>query len=295
MNRGCPNKNCKLYLQKAFQKKDGHYYRQDDRHFIQRFKCNFCGKKYSSSTDTLEFRQKKRSVNRMVRADLASGVSMRRCAYKIGIHRTTVARKLIYLAKKARQNHSQFLSNLQKNAITNLQFDDLITSVHTKLKPLSISVVIDPTSRLILGSVVSEIPAFGLIAKLSRKKYGKRQNHHPMNLDILLKKITPIIHPNVIIKTDEHKRYPELISKHFPHSIHTSYKGERASVAGLGELKNKKYDPLFMINHTLAMLRANINRLFRRTWCTSKHQSRLQDHVDLFVDFFNQMILEKSK
>ena len=47
-------------------------------------------------------------------------------------------------------------------------------------------------------------------------------------------------------------------------------KGEKAAITGQGELKKKQRDPLFSINHTLAMLRANINRLVRRTWCTTK-------------------------
>jgi transposase-like protein len=295
MNKGCPNKECKLYLKNISQKKDGKYYRRDDRHLVQRYKCKNCAKKYSYSTHTLEYKHKKRTINRIIRGNLASGMSMRRCAYNLKVHRTTISRKLLYLAEKARLNQKEFLASIQEGAIKNIQLDDLITSVHTKLKPLAISVVIDSETRLILGAKVSEIPAFGLIAKISRKKYGRRKNLHPKNLNHLLENIQPLIHPNVLIKTDEHKHYPEIIQRNFPHSIHRQFKSERASVAGLGELKNKKYDPLFMINHTLAMLRANINRLYRKTWCTSKDEFRLQDHVDLFIDYFNQMILEKME
>ena len=293
MNQGCPNIDCTFYLKKDFQQKDGRYYRADDRHFVQRFKCKICKKKYSYATHTLEYRQKKRTVNRMVGEDLASGVSMRRCARKNKIHKTTVARKLLYLAQKARMNQQSFLKSIQKATFSEIQFDDLITSVHTKLKPLAISVVIDQKTRLILGAKVSEIPAFGLIAKISRRKYGKRKNEHKKNLHELLLKVKPLIHPQAIFKTDQHHDYKILIKKNFPKATHQTHKGLKASVAGLGELKTKQYDPLFKINHTLAMLRANINRLFRRTWCTTKKEERLQDHIDLFIDYFNQMIMEK--
>lgn len=293
MSQGCPNIECIFYLKKDFQKKDGHYYRRDDRHFIQRFQCTYCLKKYSYSTHTLEYRQKKRTMNHIVQNELASGVSIRRCARNVKLNRTTVARKLIYLAKKARLSQEKFLATIKRGSIQEIQFDDLITSVHTKLKPLAISVVIDSKKRLILGAKVSEIPAFGTIAKISRKKYGRRHNFHRKNLDQLLGKLRPLVAFDATIKTDQHKYYPEVIARYFPVCEHLAFKGERASVAGLGELKNKKYDPLFMINHTLAMLRANINRLFRRTWCTTKSEERLQDHVDLFVSYFNEMILEK--
>lgn len=294
MNQGCPNNLCKYYKNTTFQKKDGSYLRRDDSRKIQRYKCTYCFKKYSHSTFTLEYKQKKRRMNRFVRNELSSGVSLRRCARNLSLHRTTVARKLEYLAKKARKTHLEFLASIKNQSVTHVQFDDLITSIHTKLKPLSISVVMDAKNRLILGAKVSEIPAFGHLAKISRSKYGRRKNDHPKNLDKLLQFLKPVISPIAIFKTDEHRRYPDLISKHFCHAIHQTFKSQRASVAGLGELKIKRYDPLFMINHTLAMFRANINRLFRRTWCTTKSVQQLQNHVDIFIEYFNEMILEKN-
>ncbi|MCT4641319.1 MAG: hypothetical protein N4A33_03410, partial [Bacteriovoracaceae bacterium] len=64
-------------------------------------------------------------------------------------------------------------------------------------------------------------------------------------------------------------------------------------IAGQGELKRVYFDPLFKINHTLAMLRANINRLMRRTWCTTKDPIRLSDHLELFIYYYNQIYLKK--
>lgn len=295
MKQGCPNLNCKFYQRNDFVQKDGRFYRSDDRHFVQRFKCKICNKKFSYSTHTLEYRQKKRTINTIIKNELASGLSQRRCARNLNIDKKTVARKLIYLAKKARLNQASFLKSIQNGIIKEVQFDDLITSIHTKLKPVSISVIIDSKNRLILGARVSEIPAFGKIAKISRRKYGQRENHHRKNLDELFKSISSKIDPNAKFKTDEHQFYPILLKKYFPHCSHQRFKSMRASVAGLGELKSKKYDPLFMINHTLAMFRANINRLFRKTWCTSKSEELLQYHVDIFVDYFNQMRLESLK
>jgi hypothetical protein len=49
-----------------------------------------------------------------------------------------------------------------------------------------------------------------------------------------------------------------------------AFKGGKSGVAGQDELKKVGRDPLFWVNHTLAMRRANINRLIRKTWCTTK-------------------------
>ncbi len=288
MNQGCPNKSCKVFHQGVFQLKDGHFLRRDDSRKIQRYKCKICQTRYSKSTHTLEFAQKKRRFNKIIRANLASGMSMRSCAYNLNLARKTIERKFVYLAKKARVNQKELLKKWSENPLQEVQFDDLISSVHTKLKPISISVVVDPMSFKVLGARAAEIPAFGKIAEISRRKYGKRKNRHPKILSELLFDLKANIASEVKFKTDEHKRYSEIIASHFPRAKHKTYKGARASVVGMGELKTKRFDPLFAINHTLASFRGGMNRFFRRTWCTSKTIKHTQDHIDIFIDYYNE-------
>lgn len=297
MHQGCPNFSCKIYRQNIFQVKDGHFYRRDDARKIQRFKCKICHRRYSNSTSTLEFAQKKRRINRIVRSNLASGMSMRSCAYNLRVARKTIERKFIYLAIKARTNQKALLLLWKNNPIKEVQFDDLISSVHTKLKPISISVVVDPLSFKILGARVAEIPAFGKIAAISRRKYGRRRNEHPQILSNLLFELKDVIGKESIFKTDEHKRYPEIIAKHFPRARHQTHRGLPAAIVGMGELKTKSFDPLFAVNHTLACFRGGMNRFFRRTWCTSKTLQHTQDHVDIFIDYYNEKkeLMKKKK
>lgn len=290
MNLGCPNKTCKVHQQPLFQKKDGHYYREDDAKYIQRFQCKICRRKYSTATFKLEFRQKKRRWNSLIRRDYTAGKSMNRMVEHLKLHPKTIERKIQYLAKKARRSQKNLLQRMTHNQISEIQFDDLIASIHTKLKPVSISVVIDPNQRVILGARVAEIPAFGKIAEISKKKYGRRQNLHPKTLDKLLFELQKNIASNCLFKTDEHAKYPGIILKNYPKARHLTYKGERATIAGFGEMKLRGFDPLFQINQILAMFRANMNRLFRRSWNTSKTQNSLQDHVDIFVDYFNEVL-----
>ncbi len=290
MKQGCPNKTCKVHHQNIFQKKDGHYFRLDDGKSIQRFQCKICRKKYSTATNKLEYRQKKRRFNYIIRKDYTAGKSINRMVEHLKLHPKTLARKIDYLAKKARASQQNLLLRMSQNPIEEILFDDLISSIHTKLKPVSISVVVDPRQRVILGARVAEIPAFGKIAEISRKKYGKRKNLHKKTLDKLLFELQKNIAPNCLFKTDEHKSYPGLILKNYPKARHLTFKGERATVAGFGEMKLRSFDPLFQINQILAMFRANMNRLFRRSWNTSKKQIILQDHVDIFVDYFNEVL-----
>ena len=286
MKRKCPNPKC----QSDQVIKDGAYFRKSDSREIQRFKCKTCLVRFSSSTFSFEYRQNKRRVNHIVFKLLCSGVSQRRIAQILGINRKTVARKLKYLGKKARFMQRKFIQNHQ---IQELQFDDLITSHHSKLKPLTVPVFIDRESRLILSVEVGQIPAFGHIAKRSRKKYGKRFCEHRKVLKKSFRKIQDLQDPKYVI-TDDHRTYPGLVRNYCKNSVHLRFRSRPASVVGQGEMKKGGFDPLFAINHTLAMLRANINRLFRRTWCTTKDPARLKDHLDVYVWFHNERILKNS-
>lgn len=291
MKYGCPNPNCK-YHQKTDQVcKSGTYYRRCDHQRIQTYRCNHCGKKFSSATFSLAKGQLKRKINCKVKQLLCSGVSQRRIAKLLKINRGTVKRKLIYLAKKANVNQKQFLEKLKKNKVKVIYLDDLITIEHTKLKPLSVSVAITE-QRKFLAVEVSTIAASGLLAKDSVKKYGLRPSQHRQGLERVFQTIAPILDQDACLKSDEHKLYPALFKKYFSKvSTHCSYKSKRSCVAGQGELKTKSFDPLFSINHTLAMMRANINRLFRRTWCTTKDPKMLKCHIDVYMDYHNTELL----
>lgn len=275
---------------KNFVIKSGRFYRQSESRWIQRFFCKTCGTHFSAATGTLEFKQHKRRENPKLLQLLTAGVSLRRSALILKIDRRTVDRKLVYLAKKARLRHQDFLSTL-KNKIQHLEFDDLITSEHTKMKPLTVSVAVDADRRRILSARVGRIPAFGLLADRSRAKYGARENQHPKTLKEMFEEICATVTSTALVQSDEHPRYPEFVARYLPGREYRRHPGGRAAVAGQGELKRKQFDPIFILNHSCAMLRANMNRLIRKTWCTTKRPERLQMHLDIFIDFYNRIYL----
>jgi hypothetical protein len=134
------------------------------------------------------------------------------------------------------------------------------------------------------------MPAKGPLAGISRKKYGPRKDERPEAMDSLWKELKPLISPTAVMVSDEKPAYPGWLKPHFPQATHLQFKGRRGCVVGQGELKRGGFDPLFALNHTAAMFRANINRLARRTWCTTKLKERLADHIILYVKFHNQVL-----
>lgn len=292
MNYNCPNSTCKNYQKSTSIIKDGHFFRKCDSRKIQRFKCKTCHKRFSSESLKLEKYHKKRRINYPLFKLLASGVSQRRAALLLGVSRRTVEKKLPYLGKKYKQKNKVFLERYFSQKTSSILLDDLITKENSKLKPLSVSIAVDDKSRIMLGAKVSQIPAFGHLSKIALKKYGYRKCHHKEGLDALFQEIAPYISQCTLVKSDEHRRYPEVIRRYFSDAVHEQFKSERAHVAGQGELKKGGFDPIYGVNHMCAMLRANINRLIRKTWCTTKDPKRLSDHLEIFMFFYNTILLK---
>ena len=288
MKRKCP----KCSSDNSNHSKSGHFVRKSDGKSLQRFICKVCNKSFSVATFQLCYNQKKRRLNPRIFEAFASGVSQRRIAKLLNISRTTVERKFLFIAKECRdKNHSFFLKS---DNVSDFQFDDLETFEHSKLKPLSVIMAVENKSRRILGHVVCQMPAKGLLAKPSFKKYGFRSDHRVYAREELFKKIQVKIDPNAKIMSDKNPHYPKVVKKYFPNSTYKTVPGRRGCVTGQGELKEGGFDPLFTLNHTFAMFRANINRLARKTWCTTKKLERLSDHIEIYISYHNSRIIKVS-
>jgi len=199
-----------------------------------------------------------------------------------------VVRKFLFLSSQA---HLELIKMNQNNPLAEtIEFDDMESFEHTKCKPLSIALVVESKTRKILGFNVSQMPAKGKLAAISVKKYGPRADHRSRATEQLFLKLTPFIHPQALIKSDQNPHYINDIKTHFPQATHDAYKGQRGSIVGQGELKKIRFDPLFSLNHTAAMLRANINRLFRRTWCTTKKPECLSNHIAIYAIYHNSFL-----
>jgi hypothetical protein len=168
------------------------------------------------------------------------------------------------------------------------------TFEHTKCKPLSITLAVEEKTRRILGFQVSKMPAKGLLAKISRKKYGVRKDERPLGRKALFETLTRIVIPKAQIKSDQNPHYPSDVSRHFPKAHYITFKGKRGCVVGQGELKKTGFDPLFSLNHTCAVLRERVNRLKRRTWSTTKKPERLTLHIALAALHHNQNLPSRN-
>jgi transposase-like protein len=301
MKRRCPNLNCSEIKSKVSTSpktlqivRRGTYYRRSDERRITRYQCRLCGQQFSSATFDLNYRQKRREINAKVNELLCSGISQRRLARVLSANPKTIVRKFRFLANLARHEHDQWLRRLRETPVTRVQFDDLETNEHTKCKPVNVTLAVHENSREILGFRVSRMPAKGHLAKIAKRKYGHRKDDRPKAWDEFFLSLKSVVSPSAHFKSDENPHYKSPLKRHFPLATHQAFLGARGAIAGQGELKKLRFDPLFSLNHTCAMLRANLNRLFRRTWCTTKTLEGLIDHLSLYVVYHNQHLLVRG-
>jgi transposase-like protein len=262
----------------------GSFWRKSDSKPVKRFRCLLCEKTFSSATKDACFKQKKRQKNLALKELLASGVSHRRSAKLLRINRKTVKRRLLFFGEvfgKKLTFENAFLK------VHEMQFDDLETFEHTKCKPLSVLLAVDGPTRRILGFRVAQMPAKGLLAKKAIKKYGPRADERSQMRKSLFGELQPIVQPGSIIRSDSNPYYVHDVKSYFPLSHHIPCVGKRGAITGQGELKKIVFDPIFSLNHTCAMLRANICRLIRKTWCTTKRKECLKAHLAIYADYHN--------
>jgi transposase-like protein len=269
--------------------RSGHYFRKSDRVRVQRYLCAKCKMKFSDATWSACFGQKKRQWNFTIFKLLTGGYSQRRIALDLNLNPKTVARKFLFLGLKAMEVLPKL--NHFHSPVKEMEFDDLETFEHTRLKPLSVILAVEYATRRILGFRVASAPAKGRIAALSRRKYGPRKDQRKLERRKLFEELKAFVAEDALIKSDQNPHYQPDVADFFPGRQYQTFKGKRASVVGQGELKGKGFDPIFSVNHTLAMLRANINRLFRRTWCTTKKQERLALHIALYAIHHNLVLI----
>ena len=268
--------------------KRGVYIRPSDKKKIQRFQCKICFKSFSTQTTSFDFRLRKRRINQSIFRHLAKGSSQRACAELFGVHPMTIARRVSRFGACAKAQLKK--QNRRLSKVNDIVFDEMESFEHTKLKPLTIPLAVENSTRRILALDVGRIAAKGHLADLSRKKYGIRKCERKQALKNLFDELKELSLPRCRLISDESKHYPGVVKRTFKDSIHKTYKGRKPAVVGQGEMKKGGFDPLFSLNQTAAMLRDNIKRLTRKTWCTTKRVDRLLDFLYLYAFYHNQKI-----
>jgi hypothetical protein len=202
-----------------------------------------------------------------------------------------IARRLERFGKHCRKFHDRVLDGRGQAQPWEGRFllDELETYEHNRrLKPLTVPLLVHKPSHCILHASVGTLPARKPLSKANQKKLekleqaeGKRRSQSREKVgecfDVLQRVVPPT--GRVIVNTDEKHTYRALLKKRFgARLVHqtTNSKEPRSC-----------WNPLFVVNHTFAMLRDGLSRLVRRNWGASKEREKLEWHLWIYIAWRN--------
>ena len=171
---------------------------------VRRYFCTSCRRSFSSHTLKPTFGQKKPYLNRSVFEWYVSGVSQRRIARVLRINPKTVVRKFLFLAQEAQLMHGKYLNTLK---VRQLQFDEMESFEHTRLKPLSIALAVEESTHYILGLEVCRMPYRGRLSSIAFHKYGPRPDERAATRRQMLLALENVVASKAEIKTDQKFQY----------------------------------------------------------------------------------------
>lgn len=284
----CPNRDCRFHRNESGERffvKKGYFRTEWNRQPVPRYRCKSCGKFFSSHTFRETYRQKKPFLNDEIFRWYASATTQRRMAIVMRINRKTVVRKFLFMAYLARKEHERRVAagELKTGLV---EFDEVETFEHTRLKPLSIAVAIREKTGEIIEAQVATMNCKGPLAKISQFKYGWRQDTREAAREDVLRMVNKCSKANITIRSDAQGYYAPQIKRWVPHAKHEQVNSQRVRQTESLSRRNVD-DKMFRMNLTAAKFRHDMSRMARRVWVTTKDRMRLQAHLDLYIAWNN--------
>jgi hypothetical protein len=253
--------------------------------------CLECRHTFSTQTFRVDYRLKKPHLNLSLFGPFVSKVTHRQAARVLGCSRGTVAHRLQLLGQHCRDFHRWRLSKAckKRGIVGTFQLDELETFEHSRrLAPLTVPVLIERTSYFVLDVQTAPLPCRGRLSEADRLRKAERERISGVRKSGSREAVTRCLetlaafHTRsglVKVQTDFKRTYAGILERQFAgRLVH-----QRVSSRDKRDYKN----PLFPINHTLAMMRDGISRLVRRTWAASKLRERLERHAWIWTVWRN--------
>ncbi len=273
----------------------GYYPRKGDSKQLPRYQCKVCHRTLSAATFSKYCHDKIRGIDKKIHEFLILSAGQNQIARLMGHDRRTIVRRFIRIHEQSKTAFESLKKAvIQQNKFETIQIDEAKTFEKSQLTPLSIAVACSK-SRFVLDFELSRFPPDDPKLRTAAEKiFGEIKDSRPEKFELLLTKVKPYVSANLTIQTDKCYFYFEPIKKVFPKGIHVSSWAQESKPNTFDELK-KGFDPLFSINHTLAMARYSTNRLARKTWCTTKREDRLKMHLMIGFEYHNRCVLNFLK
>jgi len=258
---------------------------------VPRFTCLECRRTFSSQSFRLDYRLRKPKLHLALFKDFVSKCTMRQSARTLGCTRRTVAHRLALLGAHCREFHADVLERARRAGGIGgvFQLDELETFEHSRrLRPLTVPVLVERKSYFVLHAACAPLPVRGgLSAAYCRRKAAEEERHGKRKSGSVV-----VVRESFECLARVHRcQGPVMVQT----DRKTSYMTSLARIFG-GRLRHERHsskaprthgNPLFPINHTLAMMRDGVSRLVRRSWAAAKLRQRLATHLWIWIAYRN--------
>jgi len=288
----CPCDSPECRSNPAFQyQRRGTYKRACDGRTVQRFQCKGCNHTFSTQTFRVDYKLRKPALDLPVFLLMISKVTQRQSARDLHCDRGTIAQRLKLFGEHCRAFHALRMKARRGTGPWEGRFllDELETYEHNRrLKPVTVPLLVHKPSLCILHVTVGTLPARKPLSPANQKKLelleqaeGKRTSESREKVAECFDELQRLLPTTGIVEvgTDEKHTYRALLKKRFgTRLVHETTNSKR---------RRSYWNPLFVVNHTFAMLRDGLSRLVRRTWAGSKKREKLEWHLWTYIAWRN--------
>ena len=286
----CESPECRSGPGFQYQRK-GTFTRACDGRPVQRFQCKRCKRTFSTQTFRVDYRLRKPAMDRAIFHTLIAKVTQRQAARDLDCDRGTIALRLEIFGKHCRAFHERLMQERGQARPWPGTFllDELETYEHNRrLKPLTVPLLVHKPSHCILHAAVGTLPPRRPLSKANQRKLaalelleGKRRSESRVKVAECFDVLERVLPQSGIVpvNTDEKHSYRVLLKERFKERLvhqRTNSKEPRSY-----------WNPLFVVNHTFAMLRDGLSRLVRRNWAVSKEREKLEWHLWTYIAWRN--------
>ncbi len=273
--------------------RNGFYTRRCDGRRVQRFLCLRCGRRFSTQSFRLDYRLHRPRLHLRFLPLLVSKVTLRQSARILGTTRTTLDRRLRLLGDHCREFQRFLLTEAARGPGLHgeFQLDELETfETDRRLQPVTVPVLMEAGSYFVLHAETAPLPARGRLSprkerqkKMREARLGRRRSGSRQAVEKTLQALrAAALHGHITFLSDRKASYVG--------SVRRVFAGRRVlHLRVSGKAPRTHANPLFPINHTLAMLRDGISRLVRRSWGVSKLRERLGLHLWIWIVYRNYL------
>ena len=246
---------------------------------VQRFKCKACLKTFTKRTFSKNYRMRKQRLAPMITQLYCEGMSQRAIARVLKVNVKTVEK---YFIRESHEACKKNLKDLDEGLIQTsyVQCDEVQTFEHSHKRPLGIQLAIRPKDSTIVSIKVCRIPMNAVRASRAEKDaYAKISNRTQKKTELALD-LEKALTGQKRVQSDGKYFSREIINK---------------VVSGVDyQSSPHRQNPLWRLDKAVLMMRQNVSRLRRSTLATTKRIERLQNHLDLYLQYHNELKLSRK-